>query len=395
MSVYVAGTFDTKSTELGFLSERLAGRGLDVVTIDLSTSGGKSDAQITPSEIAAHHPSGADAIFTGDRGTAIPAMALAFERFIRSRDVAGMICAGGSCGTALAAPAMQALPIGVPKVMVSSVASGNVAPYVGASDICMMYSVTDVQGINRISELVLANAAHALAGMLAFKSKRSPVTRPALGLTMFGVTTPCVQATIAHLAERYDCLVFHATGTGGRSMEKLVDSGLVSGVLDITTTEVADMLVGGIFPATEDRFGAVIRSRIPFVGSCGALDMVNFGAPDTVPARFSGRQLHRHNPQITLMRTTPAENEAAGKWIASRLNQMEGPVRFLLPMHGVSAMAVAGAPFFDPEADRALFEAIESTVKQTSTRRLVKVDCAINDPEFAAALAQQFQSIAS
>jgi uncharacterized protein (UPF0261 family) len=391
----VAGTFDTKASELGYLRDCLAARGIATLTVDVSTSGRESQVDLSAREVAGHHPLGAQAVFTGERATAMPAMALAFEAFVRARaDVAGIISAAGSCGTALVTPAMQALPVGVPKVMVSSVAAGNAAPYVGASDVCMMYSVTDVQGINRISEVVLANAAHALAGMIAFRSERGANARPAVGLTMFGVTTPCVQAVVRQLESRYDCLVFHATGTGGRSMERLADSGLLAGVIDVTTTEVADLLVGGIMPATEDRFGAIIRHRIPYVGSCGALDMVNFGARATVPDRFSGRRLYEHNPQITLMRTTPEENAAAGRWIVARLNRMTGPVRFVLPMRGVSAMAAAGGAFFDPEADAALFAAIESGFEPTPQRRLVKVDCAINDPEFAATLVRLFAEIA-
>ncbi|MEO8040930.1 MAG: Tm-1-like ATP-binding domain-containing protein, partial [Betaproteobacteria bacterium] len=246
---YIAGTFDTKGRELMFLRDCLERLGVQSVTVDLSTSGRPSTTTIGADEVARHHPRGVEAVFTGDRGTSVEAMALAFELFIATRrDLGGLISAGGSGGTALATPAMRRLSIGVPKMMVSTVASGDVKPYVGSSDICMMYSVTDVSGINRISERVLANAAHALAGMImnAASDPDHRGSRPALGLTMFGVTTPCVQATTAALAESYDCLTFHATGTGGQSMEKLVDSGLLCAVIDITTTEVADELVGGV-----------------------------------------------------------------------------------------------------------------------------------------------------
>ncbi len=324
-------------------------------------------------------------------------MAVALERFVRTRDdIGGMIGAGGSGNTALVAPAMRALPIGTPKVLVSTVASSNVAPYVGPSDIAMMYSVTDVQGLNRISRRVLGNAAHALAGMMR-NAIPTPATedKPALGLTMFGVTTPCVQMVTKALASRYDCLVFHATGTGGQSMEKLVDSGLVAGVLDLTTTEVCDFLLGGVFPCTDDRFGAMIRTRVPYVGSVGALDMVNFGAMDTVPERFRGRNLYVHNPQVTLMRTTPDENVRMAEWIAERLNRMEGPVRFLLPEGGVSLIDAPGQPFYDPAADNALFETLEKHVRPTAKRRLVRVPHAINDPAFAEAVVTQFREIAA
>jgi len=313
---YIAGTFDTKGRELMFLRGCLDRLGVRTVTVDLSTTGKPSTATVSPAEVARHHPKGAHAVFTGDRGASVEAMAAAFERFIVTRrDLGGLISAGGSGGTALATPAMRRLSIGVPKMMVSTVASGDVKPYVGPSDICMMYSVTDVSGINRISERVLANAAHALAGMIMNASRDLAQSRskPAVGLTMFGVTTPCVQATTQALAERYDCLTFHATGTGGQSMEKLVDSGLLSAVIDITTTEVADELVGGVFSAGPERFESIIRSRIPYLGSCGALDMVNFHAIDTVPAQFKGRNLYKHNSNVTLMRTTPEENARMGE----------------------------------------------------------------------------------
>ena len=229
-------------------------------------------------------------MFTGDRGSAVTEMAIAFERFVMTRrDLGGIISAGGSGGTALATRAMRALPIGIPKVMVSTVASGDVKPYVGPSDICMMHSVTDVSGINSVSERVLSNAAHALAGMIthAGRTATSSQTKPAIGLTMFGVTTPCVQGVTKQLEDRYDCLVFHATGIGGQSMEKLVDSGLLAGVIDATTTEIADEVGGGLLSAGPGRLDAIIRSRIPYVGSCGALDMINFWAMDTVPARIA------------------------------------------------------------------------------------------------------------
>jgi uncharacterized protein (UPF0261 family) len=259
-----------------------------------------------------------------------------------------------------------------------------------------MYSVTDVQGINRISEQVLSNAAHALAGMIAYRSreKERRETKPAIGLTMFGLTTPCVQAVTKALEERFDCLVFHATGTGGQSMEKLADSRLLVGVIDVTTTEVADHLMGGVFSAGEGRFDAIIRSRIPYVGSCGALDMVNFFAMDTVPAQYRGRNLYVHNPNVTLMRTTAAENAAMGRWIGEKLNRMEGPVRFLVPEGGVSLLDLPGKPFHDPEADRALFTALEQTVRQSGNRRLIRLPQDINDPLFAEALVRNFLEIA-
>ena len=393
-AAYIAGTFDTKTRDLLFIKSCLDRQRLRTITVDLSTSRKPSPATISPTEVARHHPDGIGAVFTGDRGTAVAGMAEAFTRFMASRrDVGGIISAGGSGGTALATPAMQSLPVGIPKVMVSTVASGNVRQYVGPSDICMMYSVTDVSGINRISASVLSNAAHALAGMIGFKQEEDRSRLPAIGLTMFGVTTPCVQAVTKALSMRYDCLVFHATGTGGQSMEKLADSGMLEGVIDVTTTEVADYLVGGVMSAGEDRMGAIIRSQIPYVGSCGALDMVNFQAMDTVPQKYKDRNLYSHNPQVTLMRTTAEENQAFGRFIAAKLNQMEGPVRFLLPLKGVSMIDAPGKQFHDPAADRMLFDTLESEFKPGPNRRLIKIDLNINEPAFAEALVDNFLDI--
>jgi uncharacterized protein (UPF0261 family)/ABC-type branched-subunit amino acid transport system ATPase component len=396
-AAYIAGTFDTKGRELFYIKACLEKLGLRTVTVDLATSGKPSPAMVHPREVARHHPGGERVVFTGDRGSAVTEMAIAFEEFVaRRRDVGGLISAGGSGGTALATRAMRRLPIGVPKVMVSTVASGDVKPYVGPSDICMMYSVTDVAGINRISERVLANAAHALAGMLAFsRSPASPEaqTKPALGLTMFGLTTPCVQAVCKQLEAEYDCLVFHATGTGGQSMEKLADSGLLAGVLDITTTEVADEIVGGVLTAGPSRMDVFARAAIPYVGSCGALDMVNFWARATVPARFKDRSLHVHNPNVTLMRTTPDEATRIGRFIVDKLNGMAGPVRFLIPEGGFSGLDRSGGPFWDPAANRALVDVIASNFRAGSNRKLLKLPYHVNDQAFADALVANFNEI--
>jgi uncharacterized protein (UPF0261 family) len=398
-AAYVAGTFDTKGRELSYLRQCLEKLGLRVVTVDLSTSSKTSTANVHPREVARHHPGGESAVFSGDRGSAVTAMAIAFEHFIRTRrDLGGLISAGGSGGTTLATTAMRALPIGVPKVMVSTMASGDTRPYVGPSDICMMYSVTDVQGINRISERVLANAAHALAGMIshgsASEGAANSAHKPTLGLTMFGVTTPCVQAVTQRLGEHYDCLVFHATGTGGQSMEKLADSGLLEGVIDVSTTEVADEIGGGTLSAGATRLDVFARHAIPYVGSCGALDMVNFGAWDTVPERFKGRRLYKHNPSVTLMRTTADECRAIGEFIAAKLNAMRGPVRFLIPEGGVSAIDKPGGPFHDPEADRALFDTLSQRFRPGPERKLVRAPHHINDEAFADALVAAWREIA-
>ena len=401
--VIVAGTLDTKGDELRFIRDQIAGAGVRVLLIDLSTSGGPSPADVPPHHVAAYYRGGPNAVFTGDRGAAITAMAEAFEAWIKRHEpVGGLISAGGSGGSSLVAPAMRALPIGVPKVLISSVASGNVAPYVGPSDIMMLYSVTDVAGLNSVSRQVFANGAAAIVGMVRARAanverERRPTTRsggkPAIGLTMFGVTTPCVDAIVDALEEDFECLVFHATGVGGQSMEKLVDSGALVGVLDITTTEVCDLLLGGVLPATEDRFGAIARMRVPYIGSCGALDMVNFGPMETVPERYRGRTLQVHNPTVTLMRTTPEENARIGRWIGERLNRMDGPVRFYLPEGGVSALDSPGRPFSDPTADAELFRALEAIVRQTSARRLIRMPEHINDPRFAAEIAAEFRRL--
>jgi uncharacterized protein (UPF0261 family)/ABC-type branched-subunit amino acid transport system ATPase component len=399
--VLVVGTLDTKGEELRFIRDVIAGQGLRTRLVDVSTSGKLSTCDVSAQEIALHHSRGGLGVFGSDRGASVTAMADAFARWLRRQtNVAGIISAGGSGGASLVAPGMRELAVGVPKLIISSVASGDVGPYVGPADITMMYSVTDVQGLNSISRTVFANGANALAGMVKARlaereTKRSDTpSRPSIGITMFGVTTPAVQKITAELRDEYECLVFHATGVGGRSMEKLVDTGLLAGVIDLTTTEVCDLLMGGVFPATEDRFGAVIRTRVPYVGSVGALDMVNFGAPESIPERYRGRKFHVHNPQVTLMRTTAEENERIGRWIGERLNRMDGPVRFYLAEGGVSALDAPGQPFWDPEADQALFRTLERTVRQTSSRQLIRIKRNVNEAEFASAIVGALRSLA-
>jgi uncharacterized protein (UPF0261 family) len=280
-----------------------------------------------------------------DRGSAVAGMGEALQRFIASRkDIAAVIGIGGGGGTSIVTAGMRALPIGMPKLMVSTLASGNVAPYVDVSDIAMMASITDIAGLNSISRVVLANAAYAIAGMARAVVPQVD-TKPTIGLTMFGVTTPAVTQAVEALRADYDCLVFHATGTGGRAMEKLVDSALLVGVIDVTTTEICDLLFEGVLSAGPDRLGAIARTRIPYVGSVGALDMVNFHAIDSVPEKYRRRNLYRHNPQVTLMRTTADENRTMGAWIAERLNRCQGEVRFLIPEKGVSAIDAPASPF--------------------------------------------------
>ena len=395
--VYVVGTMDTKGPELRFAAEAVRLAGAEPVLLDVSTQGIGDGADVAALEIAAHHPDGAAAVLgLADRGKAVSAMARALTSYLATRrDIGAVLGLGGTGNTALVTEAMRSLPIGLPKLMVSTVASGNTAPYVGPNDLAMMYSVVDIAGLNAISRKVIGNAAHAAAGMALHPVPAAASDKPGLGMTMFGVTTACVTALRQIMEASHEVYIFHATGVGGQSMEKLADSGLVAGLIDVTTTEVPDLLVGGVFPATEDRFGATIRTRLPYVGSVGAVDMVNFGARDTVPARFAERRLHVHNGQVTLMRTTPEENRAIGEFIVSRLNRMEGQVRFLLPLGGVSAIDAPGQPFHDPVADAALFDAIRSGWIDAPNRRLVELDVHINDPRFAAALADNFRQIAN
>ncbi|MCW8084150.1 Tm-1-like ATP-binding domain-containing protein [Sabulicella glaciei] len=395
--VYVIGTMDTKGEELRFARDCIIRAGAEAVLVDVGTRGPGAGAEVGAEEIAAHHPEGASAVLgLDDRGKAVAGMAEALTRWLSARgDIGAVLGLGGSGNTALVTQAMRALPVGTPKLMVSTVASGNVAPYVGPADIALMYSVVDVAGINAISRRVIANAAHAAAGMALFRPPSAPAgEKPGIGMSMFGVTTGCITALREALEPSHECYVFHATGAGGQSMEKLADSGLLSALIDITTTEVPDHLVGGVFPCTGDRFGAAIRTRLPYVGSVGAVDMVNFGAKETVPAQFGGRNLYVHNPQVTLMRTTPAENKAIAEFIVARLNRMEGPVRFLLPLGGVSAIDVPGMPFHDPAADEALFATIRAGFVPGADRKLIEVPAAVNDREFVDSVLAAFKEIA-
>lgn len=391
-NIYIIGTFDTKSQELLFVRDILTNKSLKVITVDLSTGGTiNQHADISAIDVAKMHPRGQDAVFTGERGTAVAAMAEAFSIFLQNqKNISGVIGFGGSGGTALISPAMQKLDIGVPKIIVSTMASGNIAPYVGSSDICMIYSVTDISGLNPILEKILSNAAYALYGMTLNDYVPKQSSKPVIGMTMFGVTTTCVETVKVQLQNDHNCLIFHATGTGGKTLEKLCDEGHIQGALDITTTEVADHLMGGILSAGADRMGTFIRNEIPYVGSCGALDMVNFGARSTIPEHYKDRIFYEHNPHITLMRTTIEENTQMGEWIGSKLRHFKAPVRFLIPMGGFSALDAPGQAFYDPSADNAFIKALENIVADDDNVTLIKLPYHINDPAFSKALADNY-----
>jgi uncharacterized protein (UPF0261 family) len=393
--IYVIGTCDTKGDELRFACACIARAGAKPVLVDVSTATPDPSADVTAEIVAAHHPDGRAAVLgLDDRGRAVSAMGEALKRYLLARkDVGAVLGLGGSGNTAIVTEAMRALPIGLPKVMVSTLASGNVAGFVGPTDIMMMHAVTDIAGLNPISRTVIGNAAHAAAGMAQTKVPKVRRQKPGIGYTMFGVTTTCVNEIRRRMEPATESFVFHATGTGGQSFEKLADSGFLDAAFDITTTEVADYLVGGVLPCTEDRFGAFIRNPIPYVGSVGACDMVNFGARETVPSQFSGRRLHVHNAHITLMRTTAEENARIGGFIVERLNRMTGPVRFLLPLKGVSAIDAEGQPFHDRTADKALFDAIRAGWQKARNRKLIELDLHINDPAFAKAAVAAYNSI--
>ena len=401
--IYAIATMDTKGEEVRFVADAVARAGGTVQTVDVGTGTAPTAPPGVPRETVADcHPKGrAFALGHGDRGAAVAAMGEALTEYLRRRhaagELSGVIGLGGTGGTALIAPALRSLPLGVPKVLVSTVASGNTAPYVGCSDIVLVPSVVDVAGLNTVSRRVLTNAAHAIAGMVAHRGVVSGEDRPVVGMTMFGVTTPCVTMVRQALEARgYDCLVFHATGTGGRAMEELVRAGVIrGGVLDVTTTEVADEVVGGVFPAGPERFDAILAAGVPYVLSLGALDMVNFGAMETVPPQFRGRRLHVHNPQVTLMRTTPEENRQFARWIAEKLNRSTAPLVLLVPEKGVSLLDAPGQPFHDPEADAALFTELEARLRQTPERRILHLPHHVNDPAFAAALVEAFLALAA
>jgi uncharacterized protein (UPF0261 family) len=383
--VYVVGTFDTKAEELFYVAGLIKAQGVDIVTVDVGTTGSHATADIPATDVAGYHLEGAAAVMgAGDRGRAVIAMSMALTRFLSTRDdVAGIIGLGGSGGTSLIAPAMRALPLGTPKLMVSTVAAGDTSGYVGVSDMTMMFPVTDIAGLNSVSRRILANAAHAIAGMAKAEPVRAEGSKPALAMSMFGVTTAAIQNLRDRLEADYDCIVFHANGSGGRALEAIAASGMVRAIVDITTTETADHLMGGICSAGPERFDVLAKTGIPWIGSCGAMDMVNFGPRESVPAKYDALQFHVHNANITLMRTTPEENVNMALWLATKLNASPGPVDLVLPLGGVSALDAPGQPFWDRVADHALVSTLEEEFIQSDKHRLHKLDAHINDGAFA------------
>jgi uncharacterized protein (UPF0261 family) len=398
-TVVLVGTLDTKGIEYGFLRDRIKEAGVDVLLVDCGVLGEPQvEADVAREDVAA--AAGADhaaLVAAGDRGAAVDAMgrgaAAVLARLHSEGKVDGVAAVGGSGNSSIAAQAMRDLPVGVPKLIVSTVASGDTRPYVGAVDITMTYSVVDISGINQISARILSNAAGAIAGMAVATVPERSGERPLIGATMFGVTTPCVTRARERLEELgYEVLVFHATGTGGQSFEALATGGYLVGALDVTTTELADDLVGGVLSAGPDRLEAVGRTGIPQVVSLGALDMVNFGPRDTVPERFEDRNLYVHNPTITLMRTTRDEMAELGRRIARKLNDAAGPTVLFVPLRGVSAIDVDGQPFRDAEADEALFDALREGV-DASKVEVHEVDVDVNDPAFATAMADRLHEL--
>ncbi len=390
--VIVAGTMDTKAQELRFIRDILRRHGLTVRLADVSLRPSVSGADIPSHEFATldfntHRP-------LGDR---VQQMADSFAAYVANRsDIAGMISVGGSGGSAITAPALRALPLGVPKMLVTTMGSGDVSAYVGGSDLIVIPAVADLAGLNRITGQVLSNAAHGFAGMVLARGKEGGFhsDHPAVGLTMFGITTPCVTALTEALEDSNECIVFHATGSGGRALESLVAEGQLSAVYDMTTTEIADHIAGGVLSAGETRLDVFSRIGLPYIGAAGALDTVNFGAPHTLPDWARARVLYEHNPHVTLMRTNAGEAARIGAFIASKLNQMAGPAVFFLPEGGLSALDTPGGPFEDKAVNAILFDTIERETQQTRDRRVIRVPHHINAPDFTQAVLRESREIA-
>ena len=392
-TVCIVGTMDTKGVEFSFIKSQIESTGVSTCVINTGILG---EPQLTPDisadEVAQAGGSSLQALRDeGDRGNSVAVMAQGAATLVAEKqatgEIDGIISLGGSAGTTIGTTAMQAVPVGVPKIMVSTLASGDTSPYVQSKDICMMYSVVDIAGINRLSRQILANAAGAIVGMVNAEVPTAAADKPLIAATMFGVTTPCVTKAREVLeAAGYEVLVFHATGTGGQAMEDLVRGGFLAGVLDVTTTELADELVGGVLSAGPDRLEAAGEAGLPQVVAPGALDMVNFGPPDTVPEQFSDRLFYQHNPTVTLMRTTPEETAELGRIMARKLSEAQGPTTVIIPTQGVSAIDTTGQPFDSPEARTAWIENLKAHIGDNVT--VIEMDAHINDDEFATKLVE-------
>jgi uncharacterized protein (UPF0261 family) len=393
-TIAIAGTFDSKGKEFSYVKNILEGLGLKTLTIHCGVFEPMFETDVSNEEVA--REVGADIkeiAAKRDRALGTEILSKGMEKLIprlySEGKFHGIISFGGSGGTSLVTPGMRALPIGVPKVMVSTVASGNTQQYVGTSDIMMYPSIVDVSGLNSISTKIFTNAAFAIAGMVKFEHEEKIEKKPLVAATMFGVTTPCVDKAREYLEEQgYEVLVFHATGTGGKTMERLIEDGFFDGVLDLTTTEWCDELVGGVLAAGTHRLEAAGKHKVPQVVSLGALDMVNFGPIDTVPKEFAGRKLYKHNPTVTLMRTTVEENKKLGEIISEKLNSAKGSTALIVPLRGVSMIDVEGQPFYGPEEDKILFDTIRKNIDQNKVE-LIEIDLDINDKEFAVAAAKK------
>lgn len=393
-TIAIAGTFDTKGAEYLYVKELIESLGLNTFTIHTGVFEPTFKPDVSNNQVAqAAGYNIEDIANKKDRALATEVLSKGMENLVpklfEEGKFDGIISLGGSGGTSLVTPAMRALPIGVPKLMVSTVASGNTYQYVGTSDIIMMPSIVDVAGLNTISTKIFTNAVFAIAGMVKFENKKVLDKKPLIAATMFGVTTPCVTAAKEILEDRgYEVLIFHATGVGGKTMEYLIENGFIEGVLDLTTTEWADEIIGGVLNAGPNRLEAAAKHNIPQVVSVGALDMCNFGPYNTVPNEFSNRNLYKHNPTVTLMRTTVEENELIGKKISEKLNMSEGNTVLILPLKGVSAIDVKGQPFYGEEEDKKLFDTLK-TYTNSDVIEIVEMDCNINDIEFASKAAQE------
>jgi uncharacterized protein (UPF0261 family) len=398
-TIVVLGALDTKGEEVRFLTGQIEERGHKVLVVDTGVLGQPAFApHITRDEVATAGGASLPALVSeADRGRAVIAMSRGasaiVQRLLERGQLDAVIAMGGGAGTSVGTAAMRALPLGIPKVMVSTLASGDVRGFVGVKDITMIPTIVDISGLNRISRNVFTRAAGAVCGMVE-SSVPPGDDKPIIVASMFGNTTPCVDAARGMLEKAgFEVLVFHATGSGGQTMESLIESRQVAGVLDVTTTEWADELVGGVMSAGPTRLEAAAKTGTPAVIAPGCLDMVNFWAPETVPERLRDRRLYRHNEKQTLVRTTPEENIELGRIIAGKLNASSGPVEVYFPLRGISVISAAGKPYHWPEADAALLESLRKHLSKGIP--LHELDCHINDAPFAQAMAQGLLAMCS